>query len=127
MFADPDITAMETRPVTQERTWSHPSALHYRDILILFESDVTEDTPMVKSLIQSGIPVEVIHFQDQKSFRKSNSDTVLVVKANSLCRLRRKVVVYVEGTINRTATSGGWSRFLGITSCTSQLVILRWQ
>lgn len=81
--------------------------------------------PLMKYLLDSGIPVQIISYQNQENILTSDHNTVLAAKAGFLCGLKRKVVVYVEGSINRSDDSAKWTRVRGITSCTSQLVVVR--
>ncbi|XP_025112361.1 uncharacterized protein LOC112575050 isoform X1 [Pomacea canaliculata] len=101
-----------------------PSRLQSRDLLVLFEDEVTESTPLVRTLVQSGIPVEVVSNENLEDTLKNENNVALAAKAGFLCGIKRKVVVYVEGEERRLDTCVRWNRLRGITSCTSQLIIL---
>lgn len=125
MFIVSDIFPTTSNSTRDQRTWETPVTLEYRDVMILFEMDITEDVPLIKILKDEGIPVQIINSRDEKTTIRHGSNTVLVAKAGFLNGLRRKVVVYVEGDINRSEFSAQWSRLRGITSCTAQLVYVR--
>lgn len=110
---------------SHESTCSQHPSVQWKDILILVENKLTEEMPLMKYLLDSGIPVQIISYQNQENILTSDHNTVLAAKAGFLCGLKRKVVVYVEGSINRSDDSAKWTRVRGITSCTSQLVIIR--
>ncbi|XP_025112575.1 uncharacterized protein LOC112575157 [Pomacea canaliculata] len=120
-----DIFPTTSNSTRGQRTWETPVTLEYRDVMILFEKDITEDVPMIKILKDKGIPVQIINSTDERTTIRHGSNTVLVAKAGFLNGLRRKVVVYVEGDIKRSEFSAQWSRLRGITSCTAQLVCVR--
>ncbi|XP_025112590.1 uncharacterized protein LOC112575162 isoform X2 [Pomacea canaliculata] len=119
-----EIIEMNTSTGTEQTTFGQCPALQYRDVLILFESNVTQDSPIVKALSNIRIPVQVIDFQKPSSTICMSS--VLAARTSSLCTLRRKVVVYVEGAGNRSNISLQRGRQKGLTSCTSQLVFVKY-
>lgn len=124
MFSETEIIEMNTSTGTEQTTFGQCPALQYRDVLILFESNVTQDSPIVKALSNIRIPVQVIDFQKPSSTICMSS--VLAARTSSLCTLRRKVVVYVEGAGNRSNISLQRGRQKGLTSCTSQLVFVKY-
>ncbi|XP_025112594.1 uncharacterized protein LOC112575163 isoform X3 [Pomacea canaliculata] len=101
-----------------------PSPLQSRDLLVLFEDEVTESTPLIRTLVQSGIPVEVVSNENLEDKLKTENNVAIAAKAGFLCGIKRKVVVYVEGEERRLDNCGRWNRLRGITSCTSQLIVL---
>lgn len=126
MFLDTVIDIVDTP--SPQRMQGPPSTLQYRDVLMLFESDVTDETPMVTCLIDRGMSVQVISSRDQESVLQDDHNSVLVAKAGFLYGLKRKVVVYVEGhpsVDKRSEFYSKWNRLRGITSCTSQLIFIR--
>lgn len=125
MFVVSDIFPTTSNSTRGQGTWETPVTLEYRDVMILFERDITGDVPMIKILKDKGIPVQIINSTDERTTIRHGSNTVLVAQAGFLNGLRRKVVVYVEGDIKRSEFSAQWSRLRGITSCTAQLVYVR--
>lgn len=99
--------------------------LHWKDILFLFEKDVKENVSMFKPLKQLGFQVQVIDPKNIQDVLKNNTNTVLAANVGFSCGIKRKMVVYVEGDIDRLQSSAKWSRLFGVTSCTSQLVLVR--
>lgn len=119
-----DIDASATAKESGIKTlWQTPS-LRYNDVLILFECEVDKSTPMVKSLVNSGIPVLVINQENQTDALDDEKKIALAAKAGHLLGLKRKVVVFVEGNSGSNDVTAAWNRVRSFTSCTSQLILV---
>ncbi|XP_025113440.1 uncharacterized protein LOC112575676 isoform X2 [Pomacea canaliculata] len=112
------ISGIGANPGTMDMS----TALRYRDILMLFEDDVTQFMPVVTAFKESGIPVQIIDYKNQEDVL--NSNVVIAANAGFLCGIKRKVVIYVEGDTEPSDISASWNKLRSITSCTSQLVFV---
>ncbi|PVD21787.1 hypothetical protein C0Q70_17588 [Pomacea canaliculata] len=113
---------MDTLALEHQRQYRQPTALQYRDLLMLFEDDVTQFMPVVTAFKESGIPVQIIDYKNQEDVLNNN----LVVAANAgfLLGIKRKVVIYVKGNTEPSDISVSWNKLRSITNCTSQLVLV---
>lgn len=119
-----NVTTKNTSGTAQKTPVGQPARLQSRDLLLLFEDEVTESTPLIRTFVQSGIPVEVVSNENLEDKLNNENNVALAAKAGFLCGIKRKVVVYVEGEEKRLDTCRRWNRLRGITSCTSQLIVL---
>ncbi|XP_025114367.1 uncharacterized protein LOC112576262 [Pomacea canaliculata] len=101
-----------------------PAPIRYSDILIFFESDVDEKTPMVQSLVTEGISVQFINDQNQSAIFRQEKSSVLVANSSLCLGYRRKVVVFVEGDTDSNDITVRWNRLRCWTCCTSQLILV---
>lgn len=113
---------MDTLALEHQRQYRQPTALQYRDILMLFEDDATQFMPVVTAFKESGIPVQIIDYKNQEDVL--NSNVVVAANVGFLCGIKRKVVIYVEGNTEHSDLSVSWNKLRSITSCTSQLVLV---
>ncbi|XP_025113098.1 uncharacterized protein LOC112575439 isoform X2 [Pomacea canaliculata] len=119
--ANPGEMAMDVLSPEHQRQYRQPTALQYRDILILFEDDVKQFMPVVTACKESGIPVQIIDHKSQEVVL--NSNVVVATNAGFLCGIKRKVVIYVQGNTEPSDIFATWNKLRSITSCTSQLVL----
>lgn len=99
-----------------------PLPLKFSDLLLLFGNDIDNDTPMVNILVTAGIPVLVISQKKQLRAMMQEKNTALAANAKLLLGLKRKIVVFVEGM--KRDDDANYIELRGITSCTSQLVLV---
>lgn len=124
--SDPvEAEADTTKPACQtESTVERRSSLQCRDILVVFERDVKGDNNFLKGLRESGIAVNPVKAEKEKIVATDDSDTALAVTVRQLqtYRTKRKVVVYVESDSECKDVE---NKQRAITSCTSQLIVVR--
>ncbi|XP_025114192.1 uncharacterized protein LOC112576139 [Pomacea canaliculata] len=121
---DESTKADVTQQEIQANRPLRPAPIQYNDILIFFESDVNNSTPMVKSLVAEGIPVTVINHPNQSTEVRQEKNSVLVAKSSLYLGYRRKVVVFVEGDTDSNDIIVRWNRLRCWTCCTSQLILV---
>ncbi|XP_025100545.1 uncharacterized protein LOC112567887 isoform X2 [Pomacea canaliculata] len=102
--------------VTSTNGGTTPPCLQWRDVLVLYWDDISDDSGMMKGLKEAGIPVQVMKDDDIDDVATARSDVVWVTSLFSVCGLERKVVVCLEDL--------GLVRFYSMSRCTSQLVIV---
>ncbi|XP_025100543.1 uncharacterized protein LOC112567886 [Pomacea canaliculata] len=93
-----------------------PPCLQWRDVLVLYWNDISDDSGMMKGLEEASIPVRVMKDDDIEDVSTARSDVVWVTSGESVCGLERKVVICVEDNV--------LARFYCMSRCTSQLVIV---
>lgn len=111
--------SMENSNVKSKR---EPLPLQFSDLLLLFENDIDNDTPIIKILVAADIPVLVINHENQLNALETNENTAIAANARLLWGIKRKIVVFVEGM--ERSEFAEWIKLRGITSCTSQLVMV---
>ncbi|XP_025112911.1 uncharacterized protein LOC112575344 [Pomacea canaliculata] len=102
--------------VTSTNAATTPPCLQWRDVLVLYWYDISDDWGMVEGLQETGIPVQVMKDDDIEDVATACSDVVWVTSGESVCGLERKVVVCLEEDLN--------ARFFSMSRCTSQLVFV---
>lgn len=129
MFADTQNASENLQPESLQTSDRKSPSVQWKDILFLFEKDISEKSPMIQLLKKSGIPVQVMNSKEKKNVQianiKDDKNIVLASKVGFPCGRKRKVVVYVEGNINRSTPSAKGNKLLSITRCTSQLIVVR--
>ncbi|XP_025112599.1 uncharacterized protein LOC112575165 isoform X2 [Pomacea canaliculata] len=115
------------QPTSLQTAGGQSPSIQWKDVLFLFEIKVTEDSPMIQLLKDSGIPVQVINSGETRNVQmtnvKDNKHIVLAENVDFSCFQKKKVVVYVEGAKKRSY-SAKWSKQLSFR-CTSQLIVVR--
>ncbi|PVD22622.1 hypothetical protein C0Q70_18442 [Pomacea canaliculata] len=107
-----------------------PPCLQWRDVLVLYYRDVSDQWGMVTGLQEAGIPVQVMKDEDIEDVATARSDVVWVTGGHQVRGLERKVVVWVGNPKGHFYNSQYVSQYttsarLDIMSrCTSQLVIV---
>ncbi|XP_025113360.1 uncharacterized protein LOC112575603 [Pomacea canaliculata] len=109
-------TAVTT--VTSTTGATTPPCLQWRDVLVLYYNEITDDSGMVKGLKEAGIPVRVMKDDDFEDVATARSDVVWATRGHRVSGLERKVVVYPEKDFAPIDRLNSMSR------CTSQLVIV---
>lgn len=112
-------TSVENQNVQSRR---EPLPLKFSDLLLLFGNDIDNDTPLVNILVTAGIPVLVISHEKQLHAIKEEKNIALAANPKLLLGLKRKIVVFVEGM--KRDDDANYIKLRGITSCTSQLVLV---
>ncbi|PVD21797.1 hypothetical protein C0Q70_17598 [Pomacea canaliculata] len=101
------------------------SPLRFEDCLILFEEDfnITKENNFLKGLVTFHINVDVVN--KEESIVAANDDSVLAMSVSQMqrCRMKRKIVVYVESYVRVAKDKENKQRAL--TSCTSQLILVQ--
>ncbi|XP_025113394.1 uncharacterized protein LOC112575632 [Pomacea canaliculata] len=92
--------------------------LQWRDVLVLYWDDVSDDSGVVKGLKEAGIPVRVMTDDDIEDVATARSDVVWVARGHRVCGLERKVVVCVVDV------NDIYDRLHFMSRCTSQLMII---
>ncbi|XP_025113586.1 uncharacterized protein LOC112575780 isoform X2 [Pomacea canaliculata] len=123
--AEQSFTIEETKTSVENQNVQsriEPLPLKFSDLLLLFGNDIDNDTPMVNILVTAGIPVLVISQKKQLRAMMQEKNTALAANAKLLLGLKRKIVVFVEGM--KRDDDANYIELRGITSCTSQLVLV---
>ncbi|XP_025111950.1 uncharacterized protein LOC112574845 [Pomacea canaliculata] len=82
--------------VTPTSGGTAPPCLQWRDVLVLYWDDVSDQSGVVKGLEELGIPVRVMKDADIEDVATARSDVVWVSRGDRVCGLERKVVVCLQ-------------------------------
>ncbi|XP_025113497.1 uncharacterized protein LOC112575719 [Pomacea canaliculata] len=110
-----NVTTTATTATSTTGTTTQP-CLQWRDVLVVYWTDMTDDSGMVNGLKEAGIPVRVMNDNDIDDVATARSNVVWVTHGFHVSGLERKVVVCLE--------DHDTDRFHGMSRCTSQLVIV---
>ncbi|XP_025100535.1 uncharacterized protein LOC112567881 [Pomacea canaliculata] len=102
--------------VTSTNGGTTPPCLQWRDVLVLYLKDISDDSGMMKELKEAGIPVRMMKDDNIEDVATARCDVVWVTSGQRVCGLERKVVVCLEDQV--------LSRFCCMSRCTSQLLII---
>lgn len=109
---------------SHQTTSTQSPRIQWKDILFLFERHVIDDIPIIKALKMSGIPVIVMNSKNKQHVLQDDRNIALAVNPGLVWGRKRKVVVYVEGAIDRSTPSTKRKKRFNITRCASQLVLV---
>ncbi|XP_025082240.1 uncharacterized protein LOC112556946 [Pomacea canaliculata] len=98
-----------------------PPCLQWRDVLVLYWHDVTDQSGVVTGLQEAGIPVRVMQDDDIEDVVTARNDVVWVASGYRVRGLERKVIVCLD---NRDYGLFTFPRLEHMSRCTSQLVIV---
>ncbi|XP_025078799.1 uncharacterized protein LOC112554936 [Pomacea canaliculata] len=109
-----------------------PPCLQWRDVLVLYRDDDSDQSGMVTGLQEAGIPVRVMEDDDIEDVATARSDVVWVARGHRVGGLERKVVVCLHYGFFRSKMSQRFNfisayssdRLYLMSRCTSQLVIV---
>ncbi|XP_025079397.1 uncharacterized protein LOC112555280 [Pomacea canaliculata] len=108
-----------------------PPCLQWRDVLVLYWRDISDQSGVVTGLQEAGIPVRVMKDDDIEDVATACSDVVWVVGEHRVRGLERKVVVSLENSdlgLYRTMYLEKYNlttvRLELMSRCTSQLVTI---
>ncbi|XP_025111864.1 uncharacterized protein LOC112574792 isoform X2 [Pomacea canaliculata] len=90
-----DVATISTT-VASTRYGTAPPSLQWKDMLMLYQTGVTENAFMVEGLREAGIPVRVMKDEDIEDVATARSDVVWVTSAHRVRGLERKVVVCLD-------------------------------
>ncbi|XP_025079966.1 uncharacterized protein LOC112555694 [Pomacea canaliculata] len=93
-----------------------PPTLLWKDVLVLAYGGISDNSGVVRGLIQAGIPIQMLEDSDIEDVATGRSDVVWVTSGDRVCGLERKVVVCLD---HRKCI-----RLEYMSRCTSQLVIV---
>ncbi|XP_025113952.1 uncharacterized protein LOC112575976 [Pomacea canaliculata] len=110
-------TASTTVPFTTGGT--PPSCLQWRDVLVLHWGGFSENSGMMNTLIEAGIPVRVMKDDDVEDVATARSDVVWVTDGDSVRGLERKVVVCLDGAYDSVRL-----QLYCLSRCTAQLMYI---
>ncbi|XP_025112045.1 uncharacterized protein LOC112574897 [Pomacea canaliculata] len=121
-----DVLEEDTTSTTVKSTsGATPSSLQWRDVLVLYREEVSDDSGLVKGLKTSGIPVRVVEDIDIRDLATAHSDVVWVANGHHIRGLERKVVVCIDPDARGfPVIDNGSVRLHFMSRCTSQLVIV---
>lgn len=105
--------------VMSSTEWKKTSVLQDKDVLVLFEGGRRQEVQFLRGLTEMGIKAHT--FSDTDDNEKTNAALAMNIDQLGSYRPRRKIVVYVESP---TGCKDVRSRCMGITSCTSQLIVV---
>ncbi|XP_025112610.1 uncharacterized protein LOC112575168 isoform X2 [Pomacea canaliculata] len=116
----PDAVSAATGTVITE---SLSSTLQDNDVLVLFECDLEQGASFLTGLLNAGITVHTLaDKEDMKDFTEDNkSACAMHIEQLDRYRMRRQIVVYVE---SKSWNGDRYTKWRGITSCTSQLIVV---
>lgn len=100
------------------------SPLRFEDCLILFEKNfkITKENNFLKGLTKFNINV-LVNKEESTGAANDNSALAMSVSQMQRCRMKRKIVVYVESYVRVAKDKENKQRAL--TSCTSQLILVQ--
>ncbi|XP_025111741.1 uncharacterized protein LOC112574728 [Pomacea canaliculata] len=98
--------------------------LQWRDVLVLYWYDVSDQPGVVTGLQEAGIPVRVMTDDDIEDVATARSDVVWVVGGRRVRGLERKIVVCVDLDYGFRSKLNSTVRLDLMSRCTSQLVIV---
>ncbi|XP_025111731.1 uncharacterized protein LOC112574719 [Pomacea canaliculata] len=108
-----------------------PPCLQWRDVLVLYWYDVSDQSGVVTGLQEAGIPVRMMKDDDIEDVATARSDVVWVTNGHRVRGLERKIVVCLEDPDYYSYTFEVLQRYIPcsarvdyISRCTSQLVIV---
>ncbi|XP_025111949.1 uncharacterized protein LOC112574844 [Pomacea canaliculata] len=96
-----------------------PPCLQWRDVLVLYWDDVSDNSGVVTGLQEEGIPVRMMKDDDIEDVATARSDVVWVAGGHRVRGLERKVIVCLEDLKLELFSS---IRLDLMSRCTSQLV-----
>ncbi|XP_025078806.1 uncharacterized protein LOC112554942 [Pomacea canaliculata] len=115
--------------LTSTSVGTTPPCLQWRDVLVLYWDNVSNQSGVVTGLQEAGIPVRVMTDDDIEDVATARSDVVWVARGLRVRGLERKVVVCLENPDTRFFRFEHFERYdfttprLDLMSrCTSQLV-----
>ncbi|XP_025097937.1 uncharacterized protein LOC112566159 [Pomacea canaliculata] len=94
-----------------------PPGLQWRDVLVLYWGDNSNNSGMVKGLRDAGIPVRVMEEDEIEDVATARTNVVWVTDGDGVRGLERKVVVCLKPRVID-------DRLYAISRCTSQLIIV---
>ncbi|XP_025113083.1 uncharacterized protein LOC112575428 [Pomacea canaliculata] len=113
---------------------SNPPSLQWRDMLVLYWCNFSDNSGMVKGLQEAGIPVQLMTDDDFEDMVNARRDVVWVVYGDRVHGLERKVVVCLDdyettdegedGNVFNLTLQRSDTRLYFMSRCTSQLVIV---
>ncbi|XP_025078825.1 uncharacterized protein LOC112554957 [Pomacea canaliculata] len=108
-----------------------PPCLQWRDVLVLYWGNVSDQSGVVTELLEAGIPVRVMKNHDIEDVATARSDVVWVTSGHHVRGLERKVVVCLKNRDHGVFSPKFLQQYnptslrLDLMSrCTSQLVIV---
>lgn len=125
------VTRSVFSPINTPKMLGHlyPDSLATRlypsDLLVLFERQNCEKTSFYKNLKKSGLNIKVVNDENIHLLSEDNDDVVWAADGRTFRGLKRKVVIFVEGTFRPSNIPIAWTRLCVATSCTAQLIWVR--
>lgn len=103
--------------------------LHYKDVMVLFETRVDKNSSLCHALQRQGARVTVLDNDDVDPVQATN-DEVVVAAVEHMFGVKKNIVIYVEGGPRRSEVDSNkamtmhlkWKRLRGLTSATSHLI-----
>lgn len=110
--------------------------LHYKDVMVLFETRVDKNSPLCDALQRQGARVTVLDNDDVdpvQSIVQATNNEVVVAEVEHMFGVKKNIVIYVEGGPRRSEVDSNkamtmhlkWKRLRGLTSATSQLILVK--
>ncbi|XP_025114015.1 uncharacterized protein LOC112576027 isoform X2 [Pomacea canaliculata] len=111
---------------------SAPPALRWKDVVVLYRENVSEEFGIAKAFEEQKIPHRLMKHEDTedmelvKDMATANSDVVWFTKGDLFRGLERKVVVSVEvfDSWKKNTKFPDYKRLHNMSRCTSQLIVV---